>query len=456
MADAKNASPESSRGILDAIEWIGNKLPDPAFLFLIGALLVMVASHFTSPKLPDGFEVRFESETAPKDRNPDGKVDGYISYIARDVPVLDEAGNQAIDEDGKPKFDKQRASTRVVTGDDGESEVHLVIDDLDRVVLGEDGEPVDLAESGWAVLVKSPVEVEGVEGEEPRQELQPTGEVLLSTSLLTSNGLYWCLQSMENNFLGFAPLGVVLLGMLGIGVAEKSGLIAALLRMGMKNVPGKLLTPSMVFLGVMSSLASDAGYIVLPPLAAAIYLAAGRSPLVGIAAVFAGVSAGFNANLLLTSLEPLMSNLSTEAAKIVDPDREVAPTSNWYFLAASTVMITFAGWLTTALFVERRLERKKPIDGGPNPAAANDPSMSEELTSQEAKGAIAALGTFAAAIMMFGVLVFVPGSPLNGMDGVFPRWVAVIVPLMFFAFVMPGIVYGWFAGNTRSTKDIAK
>ena len=109
-------------------------------------------------------------------------------------------------------------------------------------------------------------------------------------------------------------------------------------------VPSRLLTPATFFAGVMSSMAIDAGYVVLPPLAAAVYLAAGRSPLVGIAAVFAGVASGFNANLFVTGLDPMLSGLTEQAARILDPGYNVNPACNWGFMVASTVMLTFVGW----------------------------------------------------------------------------------------------------------------
>src|SRR5690606_34712290 len=115
----------------------------------------------------------------------------------------------------------------------------------------------------------------------------------------------------------------------------------------------------------MSSLATDAGYVVLPPLAAALYKSVGRSPLVGLAAVFAGVSAGFGANLFITGLEPMLAELTFVGARIIDPEYGINPACNWWFMIGSAVVIAFTGWAVTALFVERRLKRRAPEDGGP-------------------------------------------------------------------------------------------
>lgn len=434
--------PKSKGGVLDAIEWVGNKLPDPAFLFLIGAGIVMLASHLAAPSLPDGWQIRWNDVG-----NADGGVDEQLSEIVREVPNPE-------DPEGEPIV--ERAAFAVVETDSG-AEAHLVVEGTGEAVADDAGDPIDFSDQGWAVFAKTVVTEEDPETGEQTQRLENTGRVTFAQSLLTGEGLYWCLKSMEHNFMGFAPLGVVLLGMLGIGVAEKTGLIAALIKIFMRNVPDQFLTPSMVFIGIMSSLATDAGYVVLPPLAAAIYLAAGRSPLAGIAACFAGVSAGFNANLLITSLEPLMANLTQDAAQIADPSRQVSATSNWYFLAASTVLISFVGWATTAMFVEKRLSRKPAEMGGPDPVAASHAAKDVgKLEPEEIRGLRLSMGAFVLMLAAIVGLNYWPGSPLHGVDGIFPRWVAVVVPLMFLCFVIPGLIYGAVVGNTKTTKDAAK
>lgn len=420
---------------LNGVEWLGNKLPDPAFLFLIGLVFVLLASHLAAPSLPDGFEVRWSVDVA------NGGVDERVGVIGRVSET----------EDGEVF---EPASIVVDNDDPANLSARLVIDATGETVLGDDGSPMNVAEHGWAVFEKVPVDTD--DDPETPPELVSNGRVMFARSLLTSEGIYWLLASMEANFLGFAPLGVVLLGMLGIGPMERVGLISALLRAALSRVPGMLLTPAMIFLGIMSSLGSDAGYVVLPPLAALAYLAVGRSPLAGIAAVFAGVAAGFNANLLITSLEPLMSNLSQGAAQTIDADRAVAATAAWYFMAASTIVLTFVGWATTAVFVEKRLAAKSPEDGGPDPEHASTLGGHGKLNPDEFKGLIWAGVTFGIGLGFTAMLVFWKGSPLYGTDGPFPRWVAVIVPLMFVLTILPACVYGAVVGNIKSTKDAAK
>ncbi|MHA7814241.1 MAG: AbgT family transporter [Phycisphaerales bacterium] len=421
--------------LLNGVEWLGNKLPDPAFLFLIGLGFVLLASHLAAPALPDGFEVRWKVDVA------NGGVDERVGVIGRVTET--EAGEVF-----------EPASIVVDNADPENLNARLVIDATGETVVGSDGTPINVAEHGWAVFEKVPMDTDA--DPETPPVLVSNGRVMFARSLLTSEGIYWLLASMEANFLGFAPLGVVLLGMLGIGPMERVGLISALLRASLSRVPGALLTPAMIFLGIMSSLGSDAGYVVLPPLAALAYLAVGRSPLAGIAAVFAGVAAGFNANLLITSLEPLMSNLSQGAAQSIDADRAVAATATWYFMVVSTVILTFVGWAVTAMFVEKRLSAKSVEDGGPDLAHASTLDGHGTLKPEEVKGLVWAGVVFGIGLAFTALLVFWKGSPLHGTDGPFPRWVAVIVPLMFILTILPACVYGAVVGNIKSTKDAAQ
>jgi aminobenzoyl-glutamate transport protein len=269
-------------------------------------------------------------------------------------------------------------------------------------------------------------------------------------SLLSSDGLYWVLRSLVKNFTEFPPLGVVLVGMLGIGVAERTGFIGAALKATLLAVPGALLTPTVFFVGVMSSMGLDAGYVVLPPVAAALYQAVGRSPLVGLAAVFAGVAAGFSANLLPTSLDPLLGELSTSAARLIDPDYAVAATANWGFMVASTLLITGVGWAVTSWWVEPRMMAREDSDA---PAEAD---AAEPLSAAERRGLVWAAAAALITLAIFALATGIPGAPLHGDDGPFPRWVRVIVPVLFLGFLLPGAVYGFLTGSLRSDRDVAR
>src|SRR5690625_1593108 len=165
------------------------------------------------------------------------------------------------------------------------------------------------------------------------------------TNLLNKEGIQYIFLSITDNFINFVPLGIVLVTMLGIGIAESTGLISAILRGFVLSIPKSLITAALVFAGVMSSVASDAGYVVLPPLGAVIFAGLGRHPLAGLAAAFAGVSGGFSANLILTSLDPLLAGMTIDAATMLDPayadTMNVA--MNLYFNIASVVLLTILG-----------------------------------------------------------------------------------------------------------------
>ncbi|HEY8550445.1 MAG TPA: AbgT family transporter, partial [Vicinamibacterales bacterium] len=196
-----------------------------------------------------------------------------------------------------------------------------------------------------------------------------TGETIRPVNLLSVEGLHRILTGAVTNFTGFAPLGTVLVALLGIAIAEGSGLIGAALRLLVLSAPPRLLTFALVFAGVMSNAGGEVGYVLLVPLAALIFQAVGRHPLAGLAAAFAGVSGGYSANLLLGTVDPLLAGLSEEAARIIDPSYRVNPACNWYFMLVSTFLISAVGTYVTERIVEPRLGRY----AGAAPAAAIEP-----------------------------------------------------------------------------------
>ena len=276
----------------------------------------------------------------------------------------------------------------------------------------------------------------------------PAGNELAANSLLSMTGIWWLISHMVENFVKFPPLGIVLVGMLGIGVAERSGLLPALLRYLMRHTSQSLLTPVTVFLGVMSSLTLDAGYVVLPPLAAALYQVAGRSPLTGIAVAFAGVSAGFSANLLITPLDPLLTGFTQSAASIIAPDYQVAVTANWWFMIASTLFLTLTGWLVTVKWVEP-MSRKYTVTEMPSSDIDAAQSVWEHIGLRRSLGALALI------LLLVLLCITLPGAPLYGNGNHFSRWIEVTVPLLFLVFVIPGIVFGVSAGKIKNDKDVA-
>ena len=406
---ARTTKAGSNGGWLGWIERIGNRLPDPATLFLIGTVLVMIAS----------------------------------AVAARTQWVVEE------------RLPEQTAA------------------------LGQAAEPSAHADTSvkWVA----------------------TGNTYEASNILTRDGLFWAISSMVKNFINFAPLGIVLVGMLGIGIAERTGFIGSALKAMLMVVPGQLLTPAVVFMGIMSSLTSDAGYIILPPLAAALYKAVGRAPLAGLAAVFAGIGAGFNANLFITSLEPLLAGLANGGAQVIDPGYQLNPACNWWFMIASTVVMTGVGWFVADGIVEKRLAGKPPEEGGPTPVDAGD-LTAQKLSSEDWRALKISTGVFIAGLVVVLALIMVPGSPLYTYQMESPtnpgqmvaaelihmenrtvlttleiwlgfhytgdifvpsannvqRWVKAIVPLVFIVFIIPGIVYGVVQKKIRSDRDVAR
>ncbi|MFN3875454.1 MAG: AbgT family transporter, partial [Flavobacteriales bacterium] len=228
-----------------------------------------------------------------------------------------------------------------------------------------------------------------------------TGEAVTPRNLLSAEGLHFILTKMVANFTGFAPLGTVLVALLGIGIAEGSGLIGAVLRAVVLASPKRLLTFVIVLAGVMSNAASEVGYVLLVPLAAVIFLAAGRHPLAGLAAAFAGVSGGYSANLLLGTIDPLLAGLSQEAARIIRPDYMVNPACNYYFMAASTFLIAGLGTWVTERIVAPRLGRY---------SGEEKPEEIRKATVEEKRG------MRFAAVAVLGVIAFVLAGlvPENG------------------------------------------
>lgn len=277
-----------------------------------------------------------------------------------------------------------------------------------------------------------------------------TGKTVSVVSLLTVEGMHRILQSLVTNFTGFAPLGTVLVAMLGIAVAEGSGLIGAALKLLVLSAPRRLLTFAIVFAGVLSNTGGEVGYVLLLPLSAMIFLAVGRNPLAGLAAAFAGVSGGYSANLLLGTIDPLLAGLSQEAARLIDPNYLVNPACNWYFMAASTFLIAGAGTFVTEKIVAPRLG---DYTGSESAAAM------EGLTREEKRGLIAAL---VAALAFVGILL--AGTvPANGFlrdpetgDLLHSPFMSGIVAFIFFAGVLTGLAYGIAARTIRNDSDVMK
>ena len=416
----------NKRGVLDWIEWAGNKLPDPSILFMLLALTIIILSAV-------------------------GSAAGWSVQPVKPQVVME---NQ-LDGQGKPVTDAAGLVVQVPKKDaNGQIQVELV-------------------KSGAPLEVKS---------------------------LLTSDGIYWMFSSMLRNFAHMPALPLIFVAMLGIGLAEKFGLFSALMRWLAFMTPKKLITPAVIFLGANSSVASDAGYIILPPLAAALFLALGRHPVAGLAAAFAGVAGGFGAGIFPTGGDGVLTGFAQDAARVIDPNYSVTILHNYYFKIASAIVVTLGAWYVTDKIVEPRLLR---MHGDELQSSETGAIADMALKSNERKALLSSLAVMALLLGLFAALIVPKGMPLHGvgsqtlangrvlvqqavdiqplgaaskvaahdvlsMDPLViteketagrlletpgTRWSQVIVPIILIVFLIPGLVYGYLTKQLQSQND---
>ncbi|MEZ5558691.1 MAG: AbgT family transporter [Pseudomonadales bacterium] len=279
-----------------------------------------------------------------------------------------------------------------------------------------------------------------------------SGQPVQVHNLLTGASLTAFLSGMVGTFVSFHPLGVVLIAMLGIGVADHSGFIRAGLRALLSVTSRKLLTPMLLLIAIISHSAVDAGYVLVIPLGAVIFQAAGRHPLVGIGVAFAGVSGGFSANPIPSALDPMLQGISQAGAQLIDTDIVLNPLNNWFFTSASTLLIVLLGWYLTDRIVEPRLSGVA-VDGD-----LGDAPRLEPLAPEERRGLSAALIAMVAGIAALTLTALPETSAWRGPGGELATSAAPlmrsIVPLIFLLFLLPGVVYGYVSGTVRTHRDI--
>ena len=337
----------------------------------------------------------------------------------------------------------------------------------------------------------------GAEGM-PVTRLEPAGAPIVPKSLVTGEGVYWMLSSMLRNFTALPALGLIFTAMLGIGLAEKFGYFGALMRGLAIATPKRFLSPVVVFLGANASVASDAGYVILPPLAAALYAAVGRNPIAGLAAAFAGVSGGFGAGFFPSGGDGVIAGFAQSAARVIDPEYTVDITHIIYFKMASAIVVALAGWYVTDRLIEPRLDRL--AEGRGDASAVATMALAPDEKRALGLSTLAGIATLA----VFAALIRIPGAPLNGLGlqtlsdgrvamshavevlpkgsetkapahdvisrdplliaetpakpslehGAGPRWSHVLVPVIFFSFLIPGLVFGRLTGKLKTQKDV--
>ncbi len=274
-----------------------------------------------------------------------------------------------------------------------------------------------------------------------------TGETVGVINLLSKDGLHRILLDMVTSYTSFAPLGIVMVALLGIGIAESSGLIATAVKALLLKAPPKSITFMVVFTGVLSNVASDVGYILIIPLAGIIFHSLGRHPIAGMTAAFAGVSGGFSANILIGTIDPLLAGLSTEAAQILNPEYVVMPTANYYFMAVSTLLVAVLGTLVTDKIIEPRLGKY---------IGDVEPEVVTQLSRQEKKGLKRTFWVALIWIVVILIGIIPKDGLLRGADGSIlqsPLLRGFIAFLFLIASTL-GIVYGFTVGTFKKSADV--
>lgn len=278
-----------------------------------------------------------------------------------------------------------------------------------------------------------------------------TGETIAAVNLLSATGLHLILRNTVSNFVQFAPVGTVLVAVLGIGIAERSGLLATVLKATVLRAPPRMLSFCVVFAGILSSLAADTGYVVLIPLAAMIFASAGRNPLTGIAAAFAGVSGGYSANLLIGPLDALLAGISTEAAQLAQPGYQVHAAANYYFIIVSTpILATVGAWVTDKIVSPR-------LDTQWTPAPHQNPKPG---VATEEKRALLAVAGFTALFAALLLAALIPEQGLlrdpESQSILRSPFISGIVTIVAIYSAIAGWIYGKVSGSFPSKQSVVE
>lgn len=281
-----------------------------------------------------------------------------------------------------------------------------------------------------------------------------TGETIVVNSLLSAENVARLLTDMPETMTNFPPLGLILVVMLGAAVAERSGLFTVLMTRAMRGVSNRFLSPSIFLIGLLSHQAADAAYVVLIPLAAIIFAAAGRHPLAGIAIAYAGISGAFAANLVPGQFDVLMLGITKSATELLVPDHVLNPLGNWYFTAALGLLLVPVTWYVNDRIVEPRLGRwSDPLPDLPH-AGDSDRSAERKGLRRAAVAAIVIVALFAALTLWPGYTPLINGSAV-GPARLEPFYTSLVAGFMLL-FLASGWAYGDAAGTIRSHRDVVK
>lgn len=282
-----------------------------------------------------------------------------------------------------------------------------------------------------------------------------TGKLIEAENLLSGEGLRRFVQEMVTNFAHFAPLGLVLVMLMGVAVAEKSGLLAVVMRNLAFSVPKKIVLPVIFIIGACGNIGSDAGVVIVPPIAALIFMQMGLHPIAGLIAGYAGATAGFTANLVIAGTDVLLAGISTEVTSKIPGAGEVSATSNWFFMIVSTFLLAIAGTFVVNRYT---IPRTKAFATG-NQNDKLPEAKEHTLSASEKKGLKHAGWAAIAYIVLISLLVIPPGAPLRDQTtgGIVPSpFLRGLVPILFFLFALPGYFYGRATGSIKKADDVIK
>ncbi|OBX34673.1 p-aminobenzoyl-glutamate transport protein [Halomonas elongata] len=300
--------------------------------------------------------------------------------------------------------------------------------------------------AGVVIIASSILAFFGIAATNPKTD----AEVVVK-SLLSSEGIEFMLTSVVSNFVNFPPLGLILVVMFGIGLADKVGLMSTLMQVSVAKAPPSLLTFAVFMAGICGSIASDANYLILIPLAAMLYHSVGRHPIAGAAAAYAAAGAGFDASLFVTVGDALFAGITTEAARLVDAEAYVSPIDNYYFVACSVFVLAVVGTLVIDKLVEPRLRRTLPLEQD------IDTEIREHVLSDAERRGLKRVGWVSLVYLgLVALAVFPESSPLRNADGgLIPSpFLKSLVPLMFGYFVVIGLTYGLTTKKITAAKDV--
>jgi aminobenzoyl-glutamate transport protein len=288
---------------------------------------------------------------------------------------------------------------------------------------------------------------------------QPEAVTTKVQSLLSGPGIAFMYEDLIKNFMNFTALGVIIVAMLGVGVAEYSGLVKAMIRKLVDVAPAKALTYILVFIGIVSSIAADAGYLVLIPLGAAAFLSVGRNPLTGLACSFAAVASVFGANILIKPLDGILQGITNDAIHLMNPNQSITLTANFWFSSASVILLTLVCGFMTDKWVEPRLGPYKPSKEieAEEGASAEDVQIS---SADQSRGLKYATWGLIATLVLFGLLVLPPGAPLRDPEtgaimGNSPFMNGLIV-FISIVFLVAGAAYGFGARTMKGNADVIR